>query len=85
MLAPFTEITMRHVFAFAFSNLLAGHGVLAEPADAAFPGNAQTTNEQPKKCDRMEWHEKPLVTLKSDLKLDTSQATDWTEWMSQKK
>ena len=73
------------LFTSAISSLLTGHSVMAKTVDAASPSSPPATIEQPKKCDRLEGHEKHLVTLKSDLKLDASQEIAWTEWMRKMK
>ena len=70
------------IFSLAISCLLPGRSLLAEPADSAPSGNPKPANEQPKKCDRREGHEKHLETLKSDLKLNANQEAAWTEWVA---
>jgi hypothetical protein len=86
----FTELTMKHtfriaLFTLAISGLLPGQSVLAEPTNVATPGNPKPANEQPKKCDRWEEHEKHLETLKSDLKLNANQEAAWAEWVGKMK
>ena len=76
------HITRSTLLTLAISGLLLGQNVLAEPADATALVKAKPASEEPKKCDRWEEKEKRLETLKTDLKLNASQETAWTEWVS---
>ena len=76
------HITRSALLTLAISGLLLGQNVLAEPADATALVKAKPASEEPKKCDRWEEKEKRLETLKTDLKLNASQETAWTEWVS---
>ena len=76
------HITRSALLTLAISGLLVGQNVLAEPADATALVKAKPASEEPKKCDRWEEKEKRLETLKTDLKLNASQETAWTEWVS---
>ena len=76
------HITRSTLLSLAISGLLLGQNVLAEPADATALVKAKPASEEPKKCDRWEEKEKRLETLKTDLKLNASQETAWTEWVS---
>ena len=76
------HITRSTLLTLAISGLLLGQNVLAEPADATTLVKPKPASEEPKKCDRWEEKEKRLETLKSDLKLNASQETAWTEWVS---
>ena len=64
----------------AISGLLGGQNALAEPADTTALGKPKTAVVKPKKCDWLEEKEKRLETLKTDLKLNATQETAWTEW-----
>ena len=75
------HITRSTLLTLAISGLLLGQNVLAEPADANALVKAKPASEEPKKCDRWEEKEKRLETLKTDLKLNASQETAWTEWV----
>ena len=76
------HITRSVLLTLAISGLLVGQNVLAEPADATALVKAKPASEEPKKCDRWEEKEQRLETLKTDLKLNASQETAWTEWVS---
>ena len=76
------HITRSALITLAISGLLLGQNVLAEPADATALVKAKPASEEPKKCDRWEEKEKRLETLKTDLKLNASQETAWTDWVS---
>ena len=76
------HITRSALLTLAISGLLLGQNVLAEPADATALVKAKPAGEELKKCDRWEEKEKRLETLKTDLKLNASQETAWTEWVS---
>ena len=76
------HITRSALFTLAISGLLVGQNVLAEPADSTALVKSKPASEELKKCDRWEEKEKRLETLKTDLKLNASQETAWTEWVS---
>ena len=76
------HITRSALLTLAISGLLLGQNVLAEPADATALVKPKPASEEPKKCDRTEEKEQRLETLKSDLKLNASQESAWTEWVS---
>ena len=58
---------------------------MAESADTDALGKPKSASEEPKKCDYQEGKEKHLETLKTNLKLNSTQDAAWTEWVEKVK